>query len=133
MALDGIMLSKIVLDLNKYLPMRINKIYGINNSELLFHVRVNRQNKVLLINSQPTSNRIHFTTRNYTNKKHPNNFVMLLRKHLTNGQIIDVKQKDYDRFILLKVQNYNNIGDKVYFNIYLELFGGYSNMIEVGS
>ena len=49
MALDGIMLNKVVLDLNKTLPMRINKIYGINKTELLFHVKTNKESKVLLI------------------------------------------------------------------------------------
>lgn len=129
MALDGLMINKIVLDLNKYIPMRINKIYGVSNSELLFHVRTNKENKILLINTEASSNRIHFTSRDYINEEHPNNFVMLLRKHFTNGQIIEIKQKDYDRFICIKIENRNAIGDIVYFNIYLELLGRYSNMI----
>lgn len=129
MALDGLMINKIVLDLKKYTPMRINKIYGVSNSELLFHVRTNKENKVLLINTEASSNRIHFTSRDYINKDHPNNFVMLLRKHLTNGRIIEIIQKDYDRFVWLKIENRNTIGDVVYFNIYLELLGRYSNMI----
>lgn len=129
MALDGIMLNKVVEDLNKYVPMRINKIYGINKTEVLFHVKSNRESKVLLISSEASSNRIHFTSRDYIHESHPNNFVMLLRKHLLNGQIVDIQQKDYDRFVKIVISNHNSIGDQVYFHIYLELLGRFANMV----
>ncbi|NLC54630.1 MAG: fibronectin/fibrinogen-binding protein [Erysipelothrix sp.] len=129
MALDGILLSKVIFDLNNYLPMRINKIYGINKTEILFYVKTKKESKVLLISTESISNRIHFTEKDYINEKYPNNFVMLLRKHLLNGQIIEIKQKDYDRFVMLKIKSHNNIGDEVIFNIYLELLGRFANMI----
>ena len=36
MALDGIILAQLVKELKKPLPLRINKIYQISNTELLF-------------------------------------------------------------------------------------------------
>ncbi len=129
MALDGLMLNNVIKDLNTYLPMRINKIYGINKTEMLFHMRANKQRKLLLISTEATSNRIHFSSRDYTNENEPNNFVMLLRKHLINGVISEIVQKDYDRYIKIKVDNHNSIGDPVSFYIYLELLGRFSNMI----
>lgn len=129
MALDGILLNKIVYDIKKNLPMRINKIYGINKTELLFHVKTNKESKVLLLSTEASSNRIHFTSRDYTHESYPNNFVMLLRKHLLNGLITDIVQKDNDRFLKIVISNSNSIGDQVKFNIYLELLGRFSNMI----
>ena len=129
MALDGIMLSKVVTDLSNYLPMRINKIYGVNKSEVLFHINANRENKVLLVSCEPSSNRIHFTNKDYTHQDFPNNFVMLLRKHLLNGIITAIKQNDYDRHLKMTITNRNSIGDQVSFNIYIELLGRFANMI----
>lgn len=129
MALDGLMLNNVITDLNEHLPMRINKIYGINKTDFLIHVRLKKERKVLLISTQATSNRIHFTNRDYTNENEPSNFVMLLRKHLLNGVISEIVQKDYDRYVKIKVDNHNSIGDPVSFHIYLEFLGRFSNMI----
>lgn len=129
MPLDGIVISKLVNELNEQCPMRINKIYSVGKSELLFNVRFNRQSERLIISGSSNQNRIHLTNRNYTHDSEPTNFVMLLRKHLINGQIIEVKQYDYDRIISLKIENHNAIGDTVYFYLYLELMGRYGNII----
>lgn len=129
MALDGIMLNKVVNKLNQYLPMRINKIYDNGNYEILFHVKPKSEAQILLISGQPNFNRIHFTNKAYQNNAHPNNFVMLLRKHLLNGFIIEIKQFSLDRIIRLKIQNYNDIGDMTYYHIYVELKGRFANII----
>lgn len=129
MALDGIVLSKIVKQLNTEIPMRINKIYSIGKSELLFNIRSNRTNKRLLISNDSNQNRIQLSNRGYDNDSEPTNFVMLLRKHLLNGIISEVKQYGYDRIIRLTIDTHNNIGDEVKFYLYLELLGRYSNTI----
>lgn len=129
MALDGIMLNKVVLKLSEYLPMRINKIYDNGKYELLFHIKPKTKAKILLISGQPNYNRIHFTTKTYQNNDAPNNFVMLLRKHLLNGFIVDIKQYSLDRIIKIQIQNYNDIGDLIFYNLYVELKGRFANII----
>ena len=129
MGLDGILLNKVVEDLNTYIPMRVNKIYSINKSEFLFYVKTFRENKILLISTNAKSNRIHFSERHFKHEDHPDNFTMLLRKHLLNAMITSIEQKEYDRFIKITLENFNSIGDKVKFYIYLELFGRFSNFI----
>lgn len=129
MALDGIVLSKLVKHLNDETPIRINKIYSIGKNELLFNVRSNKQSKRLIISGDANQNRIHFTERNYPNDSEPSNFVMLLRKHLTNGMIVNIHQYNYDRILRLEIVNHNSIGDQVTFFMYLELMGRYANII----
>ena len=129
MALDGIVLNKIVDNLDKQTPIRINKIYSLGKNELIFNVRTGNKSARLLISGDSNQNRIHFTDRSYMHDNEPTNFVMLLRKHLLNGQIIKIEQYNYDRIIRIDIENYNSIGDKVLAHLYLELMGRYANII----
>lgn len=129
MALDGIVLHKLVKHINEFTPIRINKIYSIGKNELLFNVRSNRKSEKLIISADANQNRIHFTHKNYPNDEEPTNFVMLLRKHLTNGQITGIKQYNYDRVLQLTIEAFNNIGDPITLYLYLELMGRYANII----
>lgn len=129
MALDGIVLNKIVNKLNEEVPLRINKIYSVGKTELLFNVRSNRTNKRLLISNDSNQNRVQLSNRGYDNDSEPTNFVMLLRKYLLNGIISEIKQYGYDRIVRITINNHNNIGDEVTYYLYLELLGRYSNTI----
>ncbi len=129
MALDGIVLNKIVEDLNKNVPIRINKIYSIGKNEILLNTRADRVSKKLIISGDANQNRIHFTNKSYPNDSEPSNFVMLLRKHLSNGQILAIKQYNFDRIIQLEIINHDSIGDLQTFYLYLELMGRYANII----
>lgn len=54
MAYDGIMLSRVVENLQSQLTGgRINKIYQISQYELLFHVRAQGTNQKLLMSIHP--------------------------------------------------------------------------------
>jgi len=56
--------------------------------------------KELLI--EPTK-RIHFTKYNRPKPKYPSKFCMTLRKYLRNKRVIDIKQHQFDRVIILEV------------------------------
>ena len=51
MALDGILLHKIIPELAGSLPMRIQKIYQVSTTEVLFQVHTNNGKKQLLIST----------------------------------------------------------------------------------
>lgn len=129
MALDGIVLNKIIQDLNSNVPIRINKIYSIGKNEILLNTRADRVSKKLIISGDANQNRVHFTNKSYPNDSEPSNFVMLLRKHLSNGQITSIKQYNFDRIIQLEIINHDSIGDLKTFYLYLELMGRYANII----
>lgn len=129
MALDGIVLNKLIQQLNEQTPIRINKIYSIGKNELLFNVRTNRKSEKLIISGDANQNRIHFTSKHYPNDYEPSNFVMLLRKHFTNGQIVKINQFNYDRILQLEIATHNSIGDDITLYLYLELMGRYANIV----
>lgn len=131
MAIDGIILNKVVNDLSNEFPARINKIYQLSKDEIIMNIRCNGQKKTLMISAHSVYNRIHFTDRNYDNPDEPTNFVLLLRKHLDGGTIFNIEQVGLDRYLKMEVSHRNQIGDKEIITIYIELMGKYANFILV--
>ncbi|NLC96082.1 MAG: fibronectin/fibrinogen-binding protein [Erysipelotrichaceae bacterium] len=131
MALDGILLSKIIPDINLLCPAKINKIYNISNTEIIFHLRTNQGKKKIMISCHPLYNRINITEKEYPTPSEPSNFVMLLRKHIEGSMILEVKQGDLDRWCYFKLSKRNTLGDKQILMLYVELMGKYANIILV--
>lgn len=129
MTLDGIILFKIKEDIKDSLPIRINKISAINNTDILLNVHSKNNRRNLLISTHSIYNRIHFTNKNYSSLDSATNFVMSLRKHLTNGIIYDCIQIEYDRYLILKIKNLNELYDSVELELRIELMGKYANII----
>lgn len=133
MALDGILLSRIIPELNKALPMRIQKIWEVSNTEILFSTHGALGKKQMLISTHSVYNRLLFTDRNYPTPKEPGNFVMLLRKYIEGGFIEEIRQAGLDRWCLMKIRKRNAIGDLENWNLYVELMGKYANVILVNA
>lgn len=131
MNLDGILIYRYVLELQKQLPIKINKLHQINEHAFIFQVRSQKTNKQLLISLDNDSYRIHFTDKKYTTSFEPTSFLMLLRKYLTQSVITNISQPAGDRVVVLEIETLNNLKDKVKYYLYIELFGKYTNMILV--
>lgn len=129
MALDGILLHKITQEISKELPARINKIYQISSTEILFQLKTETGKKNLLVSCHSIYNRIALTTRNYPTPNEPSNFVMLLRKYLESSRIVSIRQGGLDRWICLECATRNDLGDPATFFLYIELMGKYANLI----
>ncbi len=133
MALDGILLHKIVPNLQKSLPLRIQKIWQISTTEVLFQVHGNQGKQQLLISTHSEYNRLLFTNRSYPTPKEPGNFVMLLRKYLEGGIIESIEQTGLDRWCTFSIRRRNTLGDLENIFLYVELMGKYANIILVGT
>jgi len=125
MAIDGILLSAIKSDLkHKLTGGRINKIYQPESDILTLNIRQPGKNYKLLVSINPRHGRIHITDIDLENPDHPPDFCMLLRKYLTNANIKDIKQPDFERIIYIEIEQHN----KLYFLI-IEVMGKYCNTI----
>ncbi len=129
MALDGLLLHQIYKEMSLDLPAKINKIYCVSDTELLMHLHGNHKSFKMIISTHPTFARMNITNRSYPTPEVPNNFTMLLRKHLENGIILDFHQVGLDRVFYFNIQLYNEFGDKVINRMYIELMGKYANVI----
>jgi len=114
---------------------RINKIQQPTRRELIFLMRNNGQTKQFYINIEPQMYHVCFVSdENYKKRliqipQKPPMFCMLLRKYLTNSKIAKVEQPDGERILELYFETYNEIGDKIYLCLAIELMGKYSNVI----
>ena len=133
MALDGILLSKIIPEIAAQLPLRIQKIWDISNTEILFQVHGNGGKKQMLISCHSVYNRFLFTDKNYPTPNEPGNFVMVLRKYIEGGFIEDIEQADLDRWCMMNIRKRNAIGDLEHFRLCIELMGKYANIILINA
>ena len=134
MAYDGIMLHRIKnLFTETIQGGRINKIYQISKYELLFTVRANRQNYMLLISCHPMYARIQLTSLDYPTPESPNPLTMLFRKILEGGYIKTIEQIDLDRILKITFATRNELGDYIEYYMYIEIMGKHSNIILVNS
>lgn len=131
MALDGILLHKIVPLIQKELPLRIQKIWQISSTEILFQVHGNNGKNQLLVSCHSVYNRLLFTKRNYPTPNEPGNFVMVLRKYLEGSIVETLEQAGLDRWCVLNIRRHNDIGDLEHLKLYIELMGKYANVILV--
>ncbi|MBQ4254100.1 MAG: NFACT family protein [Erysipelotrichaceae bacterium] len=130
MAFDGIFLRQILRQLDVIIDARVNKIYQISDTEILFILH-NQQKYQLMISCHSSFNRIHLTSHQYPTRDLPSSFIMLLRKYLEGGTITSIRQADLDRYLVIEISSRNQLGDKVTYQLYVELMGKYANLIMV--
>lgn len=130
MALDGIMLHALTEDLKRLVTGRISKIQNISEEEILLtvHTKENGTQK-LVINVHSNTNRVYVTDRLISAQPEPSNFVMFLRKHISQGVIRGIHQAGFDRILIFDVSTRNELGDIRTVHLYLELMGKYANLI----
>lgn len=131
MALDGITLYKVKEDLERYLPIRINRIAESSKTELVFNVHANEKRTNLVMSFHSNNNHICLSDRNYTTYNDPSTFVMVLRKHILNGIIEKIEQSDYDRYLLMHIRARDELYDEKRYILSVELMGKYANLILV--
>ena len=131
MALDGILLAKIIPEIQRSLPARIQKIYQISTQEILFQIYGVRGKEQLLISCHSEYNRMLLSRRSYPTPQEPGNFAMVLRKYLEGASFVSVQQAQLDRWCFFSIQRHNVLGDAEMIYLYVELMGKYANLILV--
>lgn len=131
MAVDGIILNKIIQEIEPVFPAKINKIYEISKNDIVFMLHGSRKKINLLISLHSVFNRVSLTEEKFSYNDEPSSFIMLLRKYLVGGLIINIEQKKLDRWFKLTISIRNTIGDRETCYLYVELMGKYANLILV--
>ncbi|RRD95719.1 fibronectin/fibrinogen-binding protein [Clostridiales bacterium COT073_COT-073] len=130
MALDGIVLHYMVGELKeKLIGSQILKINQPEKEELNIILRQNRQQYRLLLSADAGMPRLYLTDEAKENPATPSAYVMLLRKYLQNGKIIDITQAGTERIIQFHISHYNEMGDLSEKRLIIEIMGRHSNII----
>lgn len=130
MAFDGITVSSIKAEIeDKILGGRIDKVYQPEKDEIILGIRSMGQAYKLLLTSNASNPKFHFTQTNPSNPMTPPLFCMVMRKHLQSGKIIKIEQPDFDRILNIYVESLNELGDYSVKKLVLEIMGRHSNII----
>ena len=133
MAFDGIVLNKVVNELQAIKNGKINRIYEPNKNELLFSIYANGKTYSLNIDISADNYRLNLTTNEKTNPFVAPNFCMLLRKYLINSKINKIYTNGLERICFIEFECFNEMNDKIYRTLIIELMGKYSNVILVNA
>lgn len=132
MALDGIVISNIVNELNNtILNSKISKIAQPENDELLLTLKGNGQTYKLSMSASASLPFMYLTEKNKTSPLTAPTFCMVLRKYIANGRIIRIYQPHMERIVNFEIEHLNEMGDLCRKTLIIELMGKHSNIIFV--
>lgn len=130
MAFDGITVACLVHELkNQLLNGRISKIAQPETDELLLTIKSASGQKRLCISASASLPLIYLTDENKPSPMNAPNFCMLLRKHISNGRIIDIYQPKLERIIHFTIEHLDELGDLCQKDLIVEIMGKHSNII----
>ena len=130
MALDGIVISNIVAELNStILNSKISKIAEPEADELLLTLKGPNGSFRLSMSASASLPFIYLTTTNKVSPLTAPTFCMVLRKHIANGRITKIYQPGMERIINFEIEHLNEMGDLCHKVLIIELMGKYSNII----
>ncbi len=130
MALDGAFLACLREELTAALPeARVDKIHQPSKEELVIHMRHRGGSERLYLSARANSPRVHFTRNAPENPASPPMFCMLLRKRLTGGRLIAIRQNGWERALYFDFDCVNELGDIVRLTLAVEIMGRHSNVI----
>ena len=130
MALDGIVISNIVAELNStILNSKISKIAEPEADELLLTLKGPNGSFRLSMSASASLPFIYLTSTNKVSPLTAPTFCMVLRKHIANGRITRIYQPGMERIINFEIEHLNEMGDLCHKVLIIELMGKYSNII----
>ena len=130
MAFDGTCVACLVHELREQLLNgRIAKIAQPETDELLLTIKSSSGQKRLCISASASLPLIYLTDSNKPSPMTAPNFCMLLRKHISNGRIVDIYQPKLERIIHFTVEHLDELGDLCKKDLVVEIMGKHSNII----
>lgn len=130
MSFDGFYTKAMTAELSSnLLGGKIQKIYQPFEQELIFVIRSNRKTFRMQASVHPTYYRLHLTEDRPNNPIQAPMFCMLLRKHLENSEILDIRQIENDRIVEFELSGRDELGDLHTYTLIFELMGRHSNII----
>lgn len=130
MSFDGIVTRKIVNELKKeVLGGKIQKISQPSKNDLVFNIYSMGKSHKLLLSANNNEARINLTNKKYENPEKPDNFCMVLRKHLNQAKILDIKQYGLDRVVEFSIASLDEMGFDTSKKLIVEIMGRHSNII----
>ena len=133
---DSISLRQFIKENNDFLTgARIQKIQQPTRREFIFVLRNSGETRKLYVNINPQFYHLCFMSAENEKKrlieipKQPPMFCMQLRKYLENSKILRVNQPEFERIFEIYIETYNELSEKIYLCLAIELMGKHSNVV----
>ncbi len=122
--MDGLAIAAALTAISKNINGGIvRSIYQPERGSFVMRLFTGKDLQLLI--SLPTA-RIHWTTLDLPHLKTPSPFVMLLRKYLQGGRVVQISQPRWERVVTLRVERFHR---KETFLVVIELLGPHGNLI----
>ena len=112
---------------------RVDKIHQPSREELLVSLRTRDGAYRLLFNTGAGTARVHATRTDIENPKVPPMFCMLMRKQLSGGKLMGIRQDGLERILYFDFDSSNEMGDICRLTLAIEIMGRHSNLILINS
>lgn len=129
MSLDGSFLSLVKKEIEPLIGGRVEKICQPARDQIIMHFHTYDGKLTLLLSSAANAARVHLTKDPAENPKSPPMFCMLLRKRLSGGRLMSIRQDGLERILFFDFQAINELGDAVSLTLISEIMGKRSNLI----
>jgi len=129
--MDGVMIASVTNEISKLIGGRIDKITQPEKDEIILMIRAGGANHKVLITSQANAPRINFTTQSKVSPLTAPMFCMVLRKHISAGRILAIRQPDFERIVEVDIEALDEMGDRGIKTLVVEIMGKHSNIMLV--
>ncbi len=130
MPMDALFLSAALREIDAAVTGgRIDKIYQPSRDEIILQIRGREGACRLLLSANPARPRMQLTNLSWENPAQPPMFCMLLRKYLSGGRILGLRQPPMERAAELQIEATDEMGDKVRRRLVLEAIGRKTNLL----
>lgn len=124
---DSLCVAAVVAEIKPWLNSQLQRIHQPTENEITLTFWSDELGEMcLLLSGDASFARMHLTTRRRRTEGNPSGFLTTLRSRLGNTQLIQVKQKNFDRLIFLDFS-----GEEGSCRLVVELMGKHSNLILV--
>ena len=128
MAFDGIILKKVIDELQILENAKVNKIFQPSNNNIVINV-YRGKNYSINIDVSASDYGIYITKHNKKNPIVAPNFCMTLRKYLTGAKIKRIYMRGLERICFIEFETHNEMNDLINRTLAIELMGKYSNIV----
>ena len=127
--IDGFLLSAVAAEIRGELTgTRIDRVYSASRDSIVIAAGRGRA-RCLVVSASQTASRVHLTSTPPASLPEPTPFAMLLRKHLTGGRIVSVRQLGLDRVLTIQGEGWADVDSSENKLLVAEITGRLSNIV----
>lgn len=132
MAFDGLYLTAIAKELkDTLLYSRADKVHQPEKDEIILTFRSREGTHRVLMTSTAEHARVHLTGQTKANPKEAPLFIMVLRKYVQGGRLVDITQPHGDRILKFTFESTDEMGFHSNYTLICEMMGRHSNIVLV--